>query len=65
MAYAPDVLKEALEEADLLAHSGATVEEVGACTRLAHDALLAGEGEIPDEACKILHPSRWHRLGIG
>jgi hypothetical protein len=65
MAAAPDVLKEALEEADLLAHSGGSIEEVGECTRLAHDALLAGEGEIDDERCKVLHPSRWHRLGIG
>ena len=64
MAYAPDVLREAVEEADLLAHSGGSVEEVGEATRLASNALHAGDGQIPDEDCKVLHPSRWDRLGI-
>jgi hypothetical protein len=64
VAHAPDVLREAVEEADLLAHTQAPLEQVGQVTRLAHDALLAGDGEIPDEECKVLPPSRWHRLGV-
>jgi hypothetical protein len=65
MVYAPDVLREAVEEADLLTHSGGTLDEIRPIIRLASDALHAGDGEVPDEAVRdCLHPTRWDRLGV-
>ncbi|HLG07577.1 MAG TPA: hypothetical protein VI409_02780 [Gaiellaceae bacterium] len=46
---APDVLRIALREADLLANTGAPIEQVTPIIRLANKALQAGDGEIPDE----------------
>ena len=66
MAQARAVLEVALDEADLLAHSGGDVEEIAPIIRLAHDALRAGDGDIPDEQVRDsgLHPVKLARLGL-
>jgi hypothetical protein len=64
MADARLVLKETVEELNLLAGSGGTLEELQSLSRLAHQAMTSKTGTVPDEAAQILHPSRWTRLGL-
>ena len=66
MANARAVLKEAVDEAGLLAGSGGTLEELQALAVLARSALWAGEGEIPDDEVRNggLHATGLHRLGL-
>jgi hypothetical protein len=66
MADAQAVLEVALDEADLLAHSGGSVDEIAPIIRLAHDALRAGGGQIPDDDVRQsgLHPTKLARLGL-
>ena len=59
MRYVPevkatDVLRISLREADLLAHTGASIEQIAPIIRLAHDALRAGDGVIPDEQVRAV-----------
>lgn len=51
---AQDVLRIALREADLLAHTGAPIEQVAPIVRLAKRAFEAGDDEIPDEEVRAV-----------
>jgi hypothetical protein len=67
MANARDVLKEAINEMNLLAGSGGTLEELQALARLAHTAFHAGDGEVPDDEVRKnggLHATGLSHLGL-
>ena len=66
MANARDVLKEAIYELSLLAESGGTLEELQALAKLAHKALHAGDGEVPDDDVREggLHATGLCHLGL-
>jgi hypothetical protein len=66
MAYAPDVLREAVQEASLLAGTGGTLEELQSLAKLAEKALHAGEGAVPDDEVQAggLSPGGLSRLGL-
>jgi len=66
MAYAPDVLREAVQEASLLAGTGGTLEELQRLAKLAASALHAGQGDVPDDEVRKggLSPGGLTRLGL-
>jgi hypothetical protein len=66
VAQAPDVLKEAVGEAALLAETGGQLEQLQALAKLARSALEAGDGEVPDDEVREggLSPGGLARLGL-
>jgi 8-oxo-dGTP pyrophosphatase MutT (NUDIX family) len=66
MADARAVLREAVEEAGLLATTGGSMEKLQALALLARKARWAGEGEVPDEEVREsgLHASGLSKLGL-
>jgi hypothetical protein len=64
MADAKLVLRETVEELNLLAGSGGTLEELQALSKLAHRSMTSKTGTVSNEDAQILHPSRWSRLGL-
>jgi hypothetical protein len=66
MANARAVLKEAVEEAALLAGTGGELEELQALAKLAAKALHAGDGDVPDDEVREggLHPTGLGHLGL-
>lgn len=65
MADAKQVLEETIQELNLLAGSGGTLEELQRLAKLAFDAYYSDDGTVADKRAEILHVSRWHRLGLG
>ena len=64
MADASAVLRETVEELNLLAGSGGTLEELQQLSKLAYRAMTSQDGTVPNEDAQILHPSRCNRLGL-
>jgi hypothetical protein len=66
VAYAPDVLREAVQEASLLAETGGHLEQLQALARLAASALDAGESDVRDDEVRKggLSPGGLQRLGL-
>ena len=68
MAYAPDVLKQAVRDAQLLVayRSLHNADDVRSLLQLAQKALSAGEGEIADDEVRssALHAVALRRLGL-
>lgn len=64
MANAKKVLEEAVQELNLFATSGGRLEELQELSQLVFDAYYSEDGLIDNARARILHPTRWTRLGI-